>query len=231
MFLTMPLRTWPFLDVGEQALLLLLALLLEQLPAADDDVHPLRIDLDDPRAHRLVQEVRDVVRAAQVDLAGRQEHVDALDVDEQAALDLALHDALDLVALLVLVRHDLPRAHAVRAALRDHRRVVVVQALVEDREHIARLRQLLAELRDRDLALGLAADVHDDGAGPLVDPVDLGLHDGAGPEVLDGLGDAVGELGRGETAESGLDPLLELAGVELELPDAVAGQGHEGTIL
>src|SRR4029079_5141724 len=84
------------LDVVEQELLLLLALFFEQLAARDDDVHPLRIDLDDARAHRLVQEVGDVVRAAQVDLRRGQEHVDAFDVDEQTALDLALDDALDL---------------------------------------------------------------------------------------------------------------------------------------
>ena len=119
MFLTDAGAHLTFLDVLEQGLLLLLALFFEQLAARDDDVHPLRIDLDDARADRLVDEVRDVVGAAQVDLAGGQEDVDALHVHEQTTLDLALANALDLVALLVLLRDPLPGAQAIRAALRN----------------------------------------------------------------------------------------------------------------
>jgi hypothetical protein len=105
------------LDVLEQLLLLALALLLEQLAARDDHVHALGVDLDDARADGLADEVGDVVRATQVDLRGRQEDVDALHVDQQAALDLAAADALDLVALLVLRRHALPRAQAIARRL------------------------------------------------------------------------------------------------------------------
>ena len=47
----------------------------------------------------LADVVADVGRAADVDLAGRQEHVDA-DVDQQAALDLARDRAGDDVALV-----------------------------------------------------------------------------------------------------------------------------------
>ena len=55
------------------------------------------------RAHRLVDEVGNVVRAAESHLARGEEDVDAFDVDEQPALDLALDNALDLVAFVVLL--------------------------------------------------------------------------------------------------------------------------------
>ena len=90
-------------DVLEQVFLEALTLFFEQLAARHDDVHALRIDLDDARADGLVDEVGDVVRPAQVDLAGGQEDVDALHIDEQTALDLALDNTLDFVALVVLL--------------------------------------------------------------------------------------------------------------------------------
>ena len=71
----------------------------------------------------------------------RQEDGDALDVDEQAALDLALDDALDLVAFVVLGRDALPAAQAVGAALGELRGVVLVEALVEDLVGLAGLGQ------------------------------------------------------------------------------------------
>ena len=76
----------------------------------------------------LADELADVARAADVDLAGGQEDRHA-DVDEQAALDLALHDAPDLVALVVLLDDALPAADAVGLALGEQRRVVLVDAL------------------------------------------------------------------------------------------------------
>ncbi len=91
----------PLGDVLEQVFLETLTLFFKQLPTRDDDVHALRINLDDSRTDGLAQEIGNVMGAAQVDLTGRQEDVDAFDVHEQAALDLALHDALNLVALVV----------------------------------------------------------------------------------------------------------------------------------
>jgi len=161
-------------------------------------------------------------------LAGRQEDVDALDVDQQAALDLALHDALDLVALVVLARDALPGAQPVGAALREQRRVRVVEAVVVDLVRVARLGQRLAELRERDLALGLAADVHHHHAGALVDRVDPRLHDAAVLDVLDRRGQLVGELGLAHAAQGGLDLLFECGGVEFELLETLGGDRHEG---
>jgi hypothetical protein len=113
------------------------------------------VDLDDARAHRLVDEVGDVVRAAQVDLARGQEHVDALDVDQEAALDLALARCPGSRRLVVLLE---TRSHERRRSARRFemlRRVVVVEAFVEDLVVLALLRQDLAELGDRDLTLDL----------------------------------------------------------------------------
>ena len=89
------------LDLGEQLLLHLLALVLDQLAAADDDVAAGLVDLEDLALDGLADVVADVGRPADVDLAGRQEDVDA-DVDQQAALDLAGDHAGDDVAFLVL---------------------------------------------------------------------------------------------------------------------------------
>ena len=66
----------------------------------------------------LADVVADVGRPADVDLAGRQEDVDA-DVDQQAALDLAGDLAGDDVAFVVLGDDALPVALPVRLAVRQ----------------------------------------------------------------------------------------------------------------
>ncbi len=75
-------------DLLEELLLLLLAGDLDQLAPADDDVAPALVDLQDHALDLLIDVIGDVGRAADIDLAGGQEDVDA-DVDQQAALDLA----------------------------------------------------------------------------------------------------------------------------------------------
>ena len=171
------------------------------------------------------------MRAAQRDLAGREEDVDALDVHEQAALDLALDDALDLVALLVLLGDVLPGAEAIGAALREHRHVVLVEALEVDLEDLAARGQLVTELVQRDLALGLPADVHDHEPGALVDRVHLRVDDLAGDDVDDGLVEALREVFEGLRAEGLGDSLLQLGRVELVLADAARCDGHGMNVL
>ena len=75
-------------DLLEQLLLLVFAGDLDQLAAADDDVPPALVDLEDHALDLLIDVIGDVGRAADVDLAGGQEDVDA-DIDQQPALDLA----------------------------------------------------------------------------------------------------------------------------------------------
>src|SRR5262249_39656585 len=103
------------LDFGEELFLLLFASDLDQLAAADDDVPPAFVDLEDHALDVLVDVVGDVGGAADIDLAGRQKDVDP-DIDEQAPLDLAGDFPLDHVALVVLGDDHLPGAHPVRLA-------------------------------------------------------------------------------------------------------------------
>ena len=83
-----PLADLADLDLLEELLLLLLAGDLDQLAAADHDVAPALVDLEDHALDVLIDVIGDVGGAADVDLAGGQEDVDA-DVDQQPALDLA----------------------------------------------------------------------------------------------------------------------------------------------
>ena len=99
-------------DLVEQLLLLGLAGDLDELAAADDDVAPALVDLEDHALDFLVDVIGDVGRTADVDLAGGQEDVDA-DIDEQAALDLAGDLALDDVAFVVAGDDHLPGPHPV----------------------------------------------------------------------------------------------------------------------
>ena len=109
-------------ELGEQLLLLFGPLLLDQRPAADDDVPPRFVDLQHHALDGAADVVADVGRPADIDLAGRQEDVHADDVDQQAALDLAGDDAGDHVAFVDRL-HDLhPGFDLVGLALaeRDH---------------------------------------------------------------------------------------------------------------
>ena len=74
--------------MAEQLVLLLRPLVLDQRAAADDDVAAGFVDLQHHALDRAADVVADVRRTADIDLAGRQEHVDA-DVDQQTTLDLA----------------------------------------------------------------------------------------------------------------------------------------------
>src|SRR5262249_16810476 len=95
------------LDFREELLLHLLALILDEFAAADDDVPPRLVDLEDPAVDGLADVVADVGRPADVHLAGRQEDVDA-DVHQEATLDLAGHGAADHVPFLVLLDDRFP---------------------------------------------------------------------------------------------------------------------------
>ena len=75
-------------ELLEQLGLLLRPLGLDEAAAADDDVAAGFVDLEHQALDLFADVFADVVRPADIDLAGRQEHVDA-DVDQQAALDLA----------------------------------------------------------------------------------------------------------------------------------------------
>ncbi len=130
-------------ELGQQLGLLLGPLGLDQRPAADDDVPPRLVDLQHEALDGPADVVADVGRAADVDLAGRQEHVHA-DVDQQPALDLPRGHAGDDVALVDRLHHLQPGLDLLGLALaqRDHAAGVVDQAvdvfhvLDEDFDHL-----------------------------------------------------------------------------------------------
>ena len=162
MFLTVPLRTWPTADLLEQLLLLGLAGDLDQLAAADDDVAPALVDLQDHALDVLIDVIGDVGWTADVDLAGGQEDVDA-DIDQQPALDLAGDASLDDVAFVIAGDDHLPGAHPVRfLARQDDLAGLVFHALEQDFDVVARLGgRLVLPLVERNQALGLVADIDD----------------------------------------------------------------------
>src|ERR1700754_458934 len=98
-----------FRQALEQLLALFRALRLDNRAAADDDVVALAIELDDLDLEVLALEVDRVTDRTHVDQGARQECADVLDVDREAALDLAgdlAGDGLFLVErLLEVVPH------------------------------------------------------------------------------------------------------------------------------
>jgi hypothetical protein len=205
------------LQLGQQLCLLRLALLLDQLAARDDDVHPLLVDLDDPRRDLLADPVADVARAADVDLARGQEHGHA-DVDEQSALDLAQHGALDVIALLVRLDDVLPAADAVGLALAERDEALGVFDLLDQTLDLAaRLHgRGVGEFVQRDASLGLVVDVDDDHA-VVQDLDDLALDDLVGGQVVDGLADRGVEVRERLRAERFRREPRQLVGSQHEL--------------
>src|SRR4029079_1046229 len=133
------------------------ALLFDELAPGDHDVPALLVDLQDAGADLAADEVADLAGAADVDLAGGEEDRHA-DIDEQAALDLAHHRALDDITLLGGVHDALPVEHAVGLALAQHdHAALALHALEEHVEGVADADVGALELFFRDQTLGLQA--------------------------------------------------------------------------
>ncbi len=81
-------------DAFQELLALGVALGLDQFAAREDDVLAVVVDLDDLEIVGVADELVQVLRRGDVDLAAGQERLDA-DVDHEAALDDALDLALD----------------------------------------------------------------------------------------------------------------------------------------
>ena len=88
------------------------------------------VDLQHEALDGAADVVADVGRAADIDLAGRQEHVHA-DIDQQAALDLARDHAGDHVAFVDRLHHLQPGLDLLGLALAegDHAAGIVDQAV------------------------------------------------------------------------------------------------------
>ena len=83
----------------KQPLAILLALLLDQRTTADHDIPSRFVDLQNFALDETADVIANVRRATDVDLAGRQENIDA-DIDQQTAFDFARNRAGDHLALL-----------------------------------------------------------------------------------------------------------------------------------
>ncbi len=190
-----PLQDGALLQVLERLLLQLLALLLEEDAAGQDDVAPLLVELDDLELELLPDELVEVADRADVNLRAREERLHP-DVDGEAALDAADDDALDEFVPLAGGRDLVPDAHLVGLLLGEDDHAGVVLARLDEHVHaVPDLHERLAA-RDGDklveghLALGLVADVHDH---VVLRDLDHGAADDAALLDLSGAGLALGE--------------------------------------
>ena len=88
-----------FFQFAQQFLAVFLALLLDERASAHDDIAARLVDLEHFALHEAADVIANIVRAADIDLAGRQEHIHA-DIDQQTALDFADHLAGNDLAFL-----------------------------------------------------------------------------------------------------------------------------------
>ena len=114
-----------FDEALERLPLLALALVLEEGATRQDDVAPLLVELDDLELEGLADELVEVPRGAEFDLAAREEGLDA-DVDLQAALDATNDEAEHELVALHLAGDLFPHLHAVGFALAEAALAVVV---------------------------------------------------------------------------------------------------------
>src|SRR6476661_3136776 len=89
----------------QKLLLLFGAFLLDEGAATDHDVATRFVDFQHQTLDRAADVITDVGRAADIDLAGREEDTNAADIDQEAALNLARDDAGNNVPLLDRVHH------------------------------------------------------------------------------------------------------------------------------
>ena len=150
------------LQSGNDLALLLFQLGLDEGLVGDHDVLVLLVDLDDFEFHLLADVLVVVADGLDVDLAARQEGLDAEHVDDESTLGAALdraHD--DLVILEGSVDLD-PRAVDAGGPVGHHELTVAVLLLLHEHRHHVSDAELgvVTELGSTDDALGLIADVH-----------------------------------------------------------------------
>jgi hypothetical protein len=178
-----------FLQRFEQGIALGGILLLEHGAAGHHHVVAALIELDDLEFEFLAFEVGDVAHRAHVHQRAGKEGADAVDIDGEATLDLALQEAWDLLLLLEGLFEDHPDFGAARlltgqAGLAE----TVVDGLHGDLHLIAdgevEVAFFVEELGLGDDAFRLQAGVDGD---PIVIDVDHGAGDDGARGHLDGL--------------------------------------------
>src|SRR5690606_26529987 len=170
-----------FLQPLQQLLALLGVLALDHRTAGDDDVVALAVQLDDLELEFLALEVGRIAHRAHVHQRARQERTDVLDVDGEAALDLAGDAAGDGLVAFHRFFQLVPDHGALGLLARQHGLAEAVLERVEGDLHFVadfdfKLASLVLELLERDDALGLEAGVDDD-------HVRADLHHGAGDDA------------------------------------------------
>src|SRR5215213_4518942 len=167
---------------------LLLALLFEDRPPAQDHVVPAPVELDDLTLQTLAHKRVEVPHAPDVHEARRQEAPEP-DVQNETALNHFDHRALDGTLIGVGLLYAVPRLLKGRSLGRENESAIRVLLLEDQSLYVlADLYDLLRvrTLADRklvrwDQALRLIADIHQDLI--LVDPDDMALDDIAVLEV------------------------------------------------
>src|SRR5690606_16596119 len=157
-----------------QRLALLGVLALDRRAARDHHVVALAVELDELELELLALQVHGVADRAHVDQRARQERADVLDVDGEAALDLAADAAGDGLVLLEGFLEFVPHHGALGLLARQHGLAEAVLERVEgDLDDVALgdvdLAGVVTELFDGHDALGLEAGVDDDHVGAHLD--------------------------------------------------------------
>ena len=161
-----PSTTSPGFEPVEDRLAHLLALVLEDGAAREDDVVARAVELDHLAAQLLREELVEVLDAADVDERRRQEATDA-EVEDETALDDLDHPAVDGLAALGGSLDRLPGELEARALLREEEAPLGVLLRHHERVDLVADRHLVGrvhvpadrELGDRDDAFRLVADV------------------------------------------------------------------------
>ena len=154
------------LQALDQFAALLGARFFQHGPAGNNDVAAGAVHLQDLERLRLADQRLHVAHGADIDLAARQEGDGAAEIDGKAALDAAVDDAGDALALLKGLFQVGPRLFAPRLFAREHdRAVAVLIALDVEFDGVAGLDLGLAagraELLQRDAAFALQANIDD----------------------------------------------------------------------
>jgi hypothetical protein len=160
----------PFLQLLEQFAALGAVLLLDDGAARDHDVVSLLVELDDLELERLALEVARVAHRAHVHERARQEGAHEIDLDGEAALDPAVDQARDDLALLERGLEAFPGAGPLRLLARQARLARAVLDAVEGHFHVVADADLdfptfVLELLRRDHGLGLEAGAHQNDVG------------------------------------------------------------------
>ena len=181
-------------EVGEKLGALLVAFLLDELAAGEDDVLAVLVQFDDAALDFLAHELAEVLGRVDVDLGGGEEGFDA-DVDGEAALHDALDDAFDGLVGLAEFDDFLPVLLLGGLLAGEDDEAVLVFETFEEHLDLAADGEVVgrAEFIDVDGAFGLVADVDHHLAGTAFN--DAAADDRAFAEILHRLGEKSFEIG------------------------------------